>query len=118
MAQTRFFLAVGPHSRPPYPPAIRAAAAPPGNKTARLPYVDPSTEHARTFHHPQASDTRWGAEKKQGSRMPLGRREWAARQAATGPLAASPRPCSMGCGRAAGTPQRERFARGEHSGHA
>jgi hypothetical protein len=42
----------------------------------------------------------------------LGRREWAAQQGATGPLAASPRPRSPGCGRAAGTPQRERFAHG------
>jgi hypothetical protein len=64
--------------------------------------------------------TRGGAEqrKTERSRTPLGRREWAAQQGATGPLAASPRPRSLGCGRAAGTPQRERFAHGESSGHA
>jgi hypothetical protein len=29
----------------------------------RLPYVDPSTEYARTLRHLQASDARWRAEK-------------------------------------------------------
>jgi hypothetical protein len=33
------------------------------NKIARLPYVDPSTEYARTLRHLQASDARWRAEK-------------------------------------------------------
>jgi hypothetical protein len=33
------------------------------NKTARLPYVDPSTEYARTLRHLQAPDARWRAEK-------------------------------------------------------
>jgi hypothetical protein len=42
---------------------------------------------------------------------------WAAQQGATGPLAASPRPCNLGCGRAAGMPRRERFAHGEGNGH-
>jgi hypothetical protein len=32
-------------------------------KIARLPYVDPSTEYARTLRHLQASDARWRAEK-------------------------------------------------------
>jgi hypothetical protein len=71
------------------------ADPPPRNKTARLPYVDPSTEDARTPRHLQASDARWRAEKTEHSRMPLGRREqWAARhrQGATGPLAAPPPP--------------------------
>jgi hypothetical protein len=55
--------------------------------------------------------------KTERSRTPLGRREWAAQQGATCPLAASPRPRSPGCGIAAGTPLRERFAHGEGSGH-
>jgi hypothetical protein len=32
-------------------------------KIARLPYVDPSIEHARTLLHLRASDARWRAEK-------------------------------------------------------
>jgi hypothetical protein len=69
------------------------------------------TEYARTLRHLQAPDAQRIPEH---SRTPLGRREWAAQQGGTGPvLAASPRPCSPGCGRAAGTPQRERFAHGE-----
>jgi hypothetical protein len=43
---------------------------------------------------------------------------WAAQQGGTGPLAASPRPRSPGCGGAAGMPLRERFAHGEGNGHA
>jgi hypothetical protein len=98
------------------------------NKIVRLPYVDPSTEYARTLRHLQVSDhecrTHGGEQRTpERSRMlPLrdaGRREWAARQRATGPLAAPPpRSHSLGCGRAAGTPQREHFARGERSGTA
>jgi hypothetical protein len=89
------------------------------NKIARLPYVGPSTEYARTLRHLQAStsDARWRAEKTRAySRTPLGRREWAAQQGGTDPLAASPHPRSPGCGRAAGVPLRERFAHGEGSG--
>jgi hypothetical protein len=33
------------------------------NKIARLPYVDPSTEYARTLRHLQALNARWRAEK-------------------------------------------------------
>jgi hypothetical protein len=33
------------------------------NKIACLPYLDPSTEYARTLRHLQASDARWRAEK-------------------------------------------------------
>jgi hypothetical protein len=86
------------------------------NKIARLPYVDPSTKYARTLRHLQAPDA-W----RRAACPCLGRREWAARRRATGPLAApSPRPRSPGpgCGGAAGTPRRERFARGENHGHA
>jgi hypothetical protein len=62
--------------------------------------------------------TRGGEQRNpEHSRTPLGRREWAAQQGGTGPLAASPRYHSPGCWRAAGTPQRERFAHGEGSGH-
>jgi hypothetical protein len=52
--------------------------------------------------------TRGGAQRKrEHSRTPWGRREWAAHQGGTGPLAASPHPRGLGCGRAAGsTPQR------------
>jgi hypothetical protein len=47
------------------------------NKTARLPYVDPSTEYACTLRHLQASDARWRAEKPRAqSYTLLGRREW------------------------------------------
>jgi hypothetical protein len=88
------------------------------NKTARLPCVDPSTEYAAARFATCRRLTHGGEQRKtEHSRMPLGRREWAARQGGTGPLAASPRPRSLGCGRAAGTPQRQRFARGECSGH-
>jgi hypothetical protein len=84
------------------------------NKIARQPYVDPSTEYARTLRHLQGPRTRGGEQRKpEHSRTPLGRREWPAQQGGTGPLAAS-RP---GCGRAAVTPLRERFAHGEGSGH-
>jgi hypothetical protein len=41
-----------------------------------------------------------------------------AQQGATGPLMASPRPRSLGCGGAAGMPLRDHFAHGEGSGHA
>jgi hypothetical protein len=61
-------------------------------KIARLPCVNPSTKYARTLRHLQAPDARRRAEKIEHSRTPLGRREWAARQGGTGPLAASPRP--------------------------
>jgi hypothetical protein len=37
------------------------------NKIARLPYVDPSTEYARTLRHLQASDARWGGREKQST---------------------------------------------------
>jgi hypothetical protein len=91
------------------------------NKIARLPYVDPSTARgARTHASPPAGAGRAVESRENQSTAaypPLGRREWAARQGGTGPLVASPRPHSPGCGRAAGTPQRERFARGECSGH-
>jgi hypothetical protein len=87
------------------------------NKTARLPYVDPSTKYARTLRHPQAPDARWRAEKIEHSRTPLGRREWAAQQGSTGPLVASPRPRSLGCGGAAGMPLCEHFVHGEGNSH-
>jgi hypothetical protein len=63
--------------------------------------------------------TRGGEQRKiERSRTHLGRREWAAQQRATGPLVASPRPRSLGCGGAAGMPLRERFAHGQGNGHA
>jgi hypothetical protein len=37
------------------------------NKIARLPYMDPSIEYARTLRHLQVSDARWRAEKKQST---------------------------------------------------
>jgi hypothetical protein len=77
------------------------------NKIARLPYVDPSTEYARTLRHLQASDARWRAEKTEHSHTPLGRREWAAQQGATGPFAGERR----------GRPNVS-FAHREGSGHA
>jgi hypothetical protein len=81
--------------------------------------VDPSTEYARTLRHLQASGARWGAEKNRAQSYALGTQGvgGSAQGAPTGPLAASPRPHSPGCGRAAGTPQRERFAHAEGSGH-
>ena len=42
------------------------------NKIARLPYVDPSTEYARTLRHLQASDARWRAEKNRARSYALG----------------------------------------------
>jgi hypothetical protein len=42
------------------------------NKIARLSYVDPSTEYARTFRHLQASDARWRAEKTRAQSYTLG----------------------------------------------
>ena len=42
------------------------------NKIARLPYVDPSTEYARTLRHLQASDARWRAEKNRAQSYTLG----------------------------------------------
>jgi hypothetical protein len=41
-------------------------------KIARLPYVDPSTEYARTLRHLQASDARWRAEKNRAQSYTLG----------------------------------------------
>jgi hypothetical protein len=58
------------------------------NKIARLPYVDPSTEYARARSATCRCRTQ-GREQR-----------------------------TPGCGRAAGTPQPERFARRERSGHA
>jgi hypothetical protein len=50
-----------PHwAHPPPPPPARDFHE---NKIARLSYVDPSTEYARTLRHLQASDVRWRAEK-------------------------------------------------------
>ena len=89
------------------------------NKIARLSYVDPSTEYARTPRHLQAPGAWWRAEKTRAQPHALGAQVVVGGLAAggTGPLAASPRPRSPGCGRAAGTPQCERFTRGECSGH-
>jgi hypothetical protein len=42
------------------------------NKIARLPYVDPSTEYARTLRHLQTSDARWRAEKNRVQSHTLG----------------------------------------------
>jgi hypothetical protein len=61
--------------------------------------------------------------KTERSRRPLGRRAWAARQRATGPLAASPRrpPSTQASGGRWGRPAprpRGRFARGENCGRA
>ena len=42
------------------------------NKIARLPYVDPSTEYARTLRHLQASDARWRTEKNRAQSYTLG----------------------------------------------
>jgi hypothetical protein len=41
-------------------------------KIARLPYVDPSTEYARTLRYLQASDARWRAEKNRAQSYALG----------------------------------------------
>jgi hypothetical protein len=79
----------------------RGMARLPRKKIVRLPYVDPSTEYARTLRHLQASDARWRAEKTRAQSYILGT------QGVGGP----------GCGRAAGTPQCERFAHAEGSGH-
>jgi hypothetical protein len=87
------------------------------NKIARLPYVDPSTEYARTLRHLQASDARWRAEKNRAQSYTLGRREWAAQQGATGPWVAPPRPRSPGGGGAAGVLLREHIAHGEGNSH-
>jgi hypothetical protein len=66
------------------------------NKIARLPYVDPSTEYARTLRHLQAPDTRSKAESTAYCVCPwgLGRKEErAARQRATyRPFGAPPPP--------------------------
>jgi hypothetical protein len=72
------------------------------NKTVRLPYVDPSTEYARTLRHL----TRGGEQRKtEHSRTPLGRRrEWAAQQGGTCPLAASPAPAAQVAGERRGRP--------------
>jgi hypothetical protein len=43
-----------------------------GKKIARLPYVDPSTEYARTLRHLRASDARWRAEKTRAQPYALG----------------------------------------------
>jgi hypothetical protein len=72
----------------------RGMARLPRKQNHGLPYVDPSTEYARTLRHLQALDARWRAEKTEHSRTHLGRREWAAQQGAIFPLAASPRPRS------------------------
>jgi hypothetical protein len=129
------------HSTPEAPHTAYASGWPQGtgawrnfheNKTARLPYMDPSTDYnARTLHHLhlQAPDAHGGEQRKpEHSRISLGRREWAARGSAAGghrpfggrrpPPPSGPERSlvSPGCGRAAGAPQRERFfARGERA---
>jgi hypothetical protein len=89
------------------------------NKIARLPYVDTSsTEYARTLRHLQASDARWRAEKPRAQSHALGTQGVGGSAGGqAGPLAAYPRPRSLGCGRAAGTPLRGRFSHGEGNGH-
>jgi hypothetical protein len=72
------------------------------NKIARLPYVDPSAEYARALRHLQASDARWRAEKTRAQSYTLGTQGVGGSAGGTGPLAASPRPRSPGCGRAVG----------------
>jgi hypothetical protein len=42
------------------------------NKIAHLPYVDPSTEYARTLRHLQAPDARWRAQKNRAQSYTLG----------------------------------------------
>jgi hypothetical protein len=84
------------------------------NKIARLPYVDPSTEqYARTAASPASRRrTRGGEQRKtEHSRTPLvGTQGVGGSAGGHMPFAAPPRPRSPGCGRAAGTPQRGRFA--------
>jgi hypothetical protein len=80
----------------------------------------PSTEYARTLCHLQAPDARWRAEKPRAqSHAPgtQGAGGSAVGHRAFGAAPPSPRPRGLGCGRAAGTPLRERFAHGEGSGH-
>jgi hypothetical protein len=96
------------------------------NKIARLPYVRGPQQHRIRTHastHARFATsrprTRGGEQRKtEHSRTPLGCREWGGSAGGqTGPLAAPPRPRSLGCGRAAGTPLRGRFAHGEGTGH-
>jgi hypothetical protein len=42
------------------------------NEIARLPYMDPSTEYARTLRHLEAPDARWRAEKNRAQSYALG----------------------------------------------
>jgi hypothetical protein len=48
------------------------------NKIARLPYLDPSTEYARTLRHLEASDARWraGKNRAQSYMVGLGNNLW------------------------------------------
>jgi hypothetical protein len=121
----RSFLKRAPSKRP---PLTRGTACDSGwpqghgaTSTKRKSRACPTWTPAPNTHARFATSrprTRGGEQRKtERSRTPLGRREWAAPQGVTGPLAASPRPRSLGCGRAAGTPLRGRFAHGEGNGH-
>jgi hypothetical protein len=83
-----------PHT--PAAPGHRGMARLHENKTARLPYVGPSTEYARTLRHLQAPDARWRAEKNRAQSHTLGTQGVGGSVAGHRPFAPPPQPPQWG----------------------